>query len=155
MSEQPAEHRYAGFWIRFLAFIIDSIVASIMLAIVAEVLVGGQQVDLTNLSAMLSRLSWETVITAILIIGCWMYFAATPGKMVFKAHVVDAKTYHRASTLQLFVRYLGYFVSLFCLGLGFIWIGIDRRKQGWHDKLAGTVVIIGPPDEDKAEAEPE
>ncbi|MEO8407836.1 MAG: RDD family protein, partial [Oxalobacteraceae bacterium] len=35
----------------------------------------------------------------------------------------------------------GYFVSAlpFCLGL--IWVGLDKRKQGWHDKLAGTVVV--------------
>ncbi|MBT7879149.1 MAG: hypothetical protein HN738_13805, partial [Gammaproteobacteria bacterium] len=32
------------------------------------------------------------------------------------------------------------------LGLGFIWIALDKRKQGWHDKLAGTVVIIGKPE---------
>ena len=38
-------------------------------------------------------------------------------------------------------RYLGYYVSIipFCMGL--IWVAFDRRKQGWHDKLAGTVVI--------------
>jgi uncharacterized RDD family membrane protein YckC len=38
-------------------------------------------------------------------------------------------------------RYLGYFVSAIPLFLGLIWVGIDGRKQGWHDKLAGTVVI--------------
>ncbi len=30
---------------------------------------------------------------------------------------------------------------LFHYALGFIWVGVDQRKQGWHDKLAGTVVI--------------
>jgi len=38
-------------------------------------------------------------------------------------------------------RYLAYFVSALVLGLGFIWIAFDTRKQGWHDKLAGTVVV--------------
>ena len=57
------------------------------------------------------------------------------------ARVVDAKTLGPISTRQAIVRYIGYFVSTFSLFLGFIWVGIDRRKQGWHDKMAGTVVI--------------
>ena len=46
-----------------------------------------------------------------------------------------------ASRKQLLLRYLGYYVSLLPVGLGFFWIGLDRRKQGWHDKLAGTLVV--------------
>ena len=43
-----------------------------------------------------------------------------------------------------FLRAVGYFVSgIFYLG--FIWIAFDKRKQGWHDKIAGTVVIIREP----------
>lgn len=152
MPEQQEAPRYAGFWIRFVASIIDSVVASIMLWIVAEILFGGAQVDLTDLRAMLGRLSYETVLTAAFVVGCWMYFAATPGKMVFNAHVVDAVTLRRARGLQLFGRYLAYFVSLIPFGLGFIWIAFDRRKQGWHDKLAGTVVIIGKPADDANDA---
>jgi len=43
----------------------------------------------------------------------------------------------------LFVRYIGYFVSVIPFGLGFIWIAFDSKKQGFHDKLAGTVVVRG------------
>lgn len=60
--------------------------------------------------------------------------------MVIGANILDARTGGQPSNLQLLVRYAGYFVSMFALGLGFIWIGVDRRKQGWHDKIAGTVV---------------
>jgi uncharacterized RDD family membrane protein YckC len=38
-------------------------------------------------------------------------------------------------------RYFAYFLSTIPLGLGLIWVAFDKRKQGWHDKLAGTVVI--------------
>jgi uncharacterized RDD family membrane protein YckC len=40
-----------------------------------------------------------------------------------------------------FLRYIGYFVSGLALGIGFLWVAFDSRKQGWHDKIAGTVVI--------------
>jgi len=61
--------------------------------------------------------------------------------MVFGARVVDAQTGARMTTGQSIGRYLGYYVSIFGLGLGFVWVAFDPRKQGWHDKLAGTVVI--------------
>jgi len=38
-------------------------------------------------------------------------------------------------------RYFAYFISTIPLCLGFLWITFDRKKQGWHDKLAGTVVV--------------
>ncbi len=71
----------------------------------------------------------------------WIYKSATSGKMATKLTIVDAKTGGKPSTGQLIGRYLGYFVSMIPLFLGIIWVGIDKRKQGWHDKLAGTVVI--------------
>jgi uncharacterized RDD family membrane protein YckC len=40
-----------------------------------------------------------------------------------------------------FLRWVGYIISAAGICLGFIWIIFDRKKQGWHDKIAGTVVI--------------
>jgi uncharacterized RDD family membrane protein YckC len=42
------------------------------------------------------------------------------------------------------VRALSCFLSLVVLGLGFIWIAFDSEKQGWHDKIAGTIVVRAP-----------
>jgi uncharacterized RDD family membrane protein YckC len=61
--------------------------------------------------------------------------------MVVSAKIVDAKTGGKPTTQQLVVRYLGYFVSTIPLGLGLLWVAFDPRKQGWHDKMAGTVVV--------------
>jgi len=69
------------------------------------------------------------------------YRQATPGKMAIGARVVDATTGQAPSTRQLVIRYLGYYVSTIPLMLGLIWVAFDPRKQGWHDKLAGTVVV--------------
>jgi uncharacterized RDD family membrane protein YckC len=71
----------------------------------------------------------------------WMRFFGTPGKMATKLKIVDAKTGDRLSLGQAIGRYFAYIPALLPLGLGLIWIGIDKKKQGWHDKLAGTVVI--------------
>lgn len=42
---------------------------------------------------------------------------------------------------QLLVRYIAYLASALPLGLGFLWVAVDRRKQAFHDKLARTVVV--------------
>jgi uncharacterized RDD family membrane protein YckC len=71
----------------------------------------------------------------------WRYRGATPGKMAISAKIVDARTFGPPSTARLVVRYIAYIVSTVPLCLGFAWIGIDRRKQAFHDKIAGTVVV--------------
>jgi uncharacterized RDD family membrane protein YckC len=81
------------------------------------------------------------VLPAVAVIAFWSTKHATPGKMLIGAKIVDAKTGEYPSLKQHVIRYLGYFLSTFALGLGFIWVAFDRRKQGWHDKLAGTVVV--------------
>ena len=90
-------------------------------------------------------MGFDLLIMGTIFILFWVFKNATPGKMLFRSVIVDAKTLAAPSTAQNIVRYLGYFLSLLPLGLGFIWIGFDPRKQGWHDKLAGTVVIKGKP----------
>ena len=74
-------------------------------------------------------------------IALWIKLGTTPGKMAIGAVIVDARTGAPASGGQCVVRYIGYFVSTLPLLLGFIWVGFDSRKQGWHDKMAGTVVV--------------
>jgi uncharacterized RDD family membrane protein YckC len=39
------------------------------------------------------------------------------------------------------LRFVGYLVSTLVLMLGFLWIIWDKDKQGWHDKIAGTLVV--------------
>ena len=56
--------------------------------------------------------------------------------------VVDATSGENLSVTRAVIRYVGYLASLLPLGLGFFWILWDKRKQGFHDKLAHSVVIL-------------
>ena len=88
--------------------------------------------------------SWDLlalVAIAVAVIGFWRYCGATPGKSALGVKIVDAASGQPPSLLRLVLRFLGYFVSAFPLYLGFLWIAVDRRKQGWHDKIARTIVI--------------
>jgi uncharacterized RDD family membrane protein YckC len=133
--------KYAGFWIRTGAAIIDSILVLIIIAPILTAIYGAQY----WLDESLIKGFWDVLINfvlpAIAITVFWIYKSATPGKMATKLTIVDAKTGGKPTTAQFILRYFGYYVSMVPLFLGIIWVGIDKRKQGWHDKLAGTVVI--------------
>jgi uncharacterized RDD family membrane protein YckC len=81
------------------------------------------------------------VLPAVIVILLWIKLSTTPGKMAIGATIVDARTGSKPTIGQFCIRYLGYFVSALPLCLGLIWVGFDSRKQGWHDKMAGTVVV--------------
>jgi len=135
------EQEYAGFWIRTWASIIDTV---LILLIIWPILTGIYGVEYWQSTSFVQG-TWDVllnyILPAIAVIIFWSYKSATPGKMVTNLTIVDAKSGGKPSTGQFIGRYLGYYVSMLPLFLGIIWVGIDKRKQGWHDKLAGTVVI--------------
>ncbi len=54
--------------------------------------------------------------------------------MATKLKIVDAKTGNKMSYSQALGRYLTYMPAMLLLGLGLIWVGIDKKKQGWHGR---------------------
>ncbi len=78
---------------------------------------------------------------AVMILPFWFKKQATPGKMLIRAKIADAKTLLEPSKTQLVMRYLGYPVSVVPLFLGLFYGSFHRKRQSWHDLLAGTVVI--------------
>ena len=61
--------------------------------------------------------------------------------MIIRSKIVNAKTGKKPSLLQFYPPLFAYFVSYFVFFIGFFWIAFDKKKQGWHDLLAGTVVV--------------
>lgn len=135
------EYEYAGFWVRTGAAIIDSILILIIIVPILTAIYGTDYWINQSIVKGFWDVLFNYILPAIAAIIFWTYKSATPGKMALKLTIVDAKTGGQPSTGQLIGRYFGYYISIIPLFLGIIWVGIDRRKQGWHDKLAGTVVI--------------
>jgi uncharacterized RDD family membrane protein YckC len=132
---------YVGFWPRVGAALIDTVLLCAILYPLLTWIYGGEY----WLDPQLVKgpadfiLSW--VLPAIAVVLFWVYRQATPGKMAISARIVDARTGAAPTTRQLAIRYLGYYVSTIPLCLGLLWVAFDPRKQGWHDKMAGTVVV--------------
>jgi len=134
---------YAGFWKRVLAALIDSfLILCVTTPLIAAVYGWGYFTDGTR-SILPSGADFfiSYVLPAVATIIFWKTRQATPGKMALSLKIVDAQTGQPMSSGQAIGRYFAYFVSAIVLMLGYLWVAFDPRKQAWHDKLAGTVVV--------------
>jgi uncharacterized RDD family membrane protein YckC len=136
-----SEQQYAGFWIRVIASIIDTILLAIVLLVIVFPLYSAGLITDNPEDLGVVGIFLNYVIPPILVIVFWRYKSATPGKLITHISIVDAETGGKPSFGQFIIRYIAYYISAIPLLLGFIWIGFDKRKQGWHDKIAKTVVI--------------
>ncbi|HTF14678.1 MAG TPA: RDD family protein [Burkholderiales bacterium] len=133
--------KYVGFWKRVLATLIDSLILVVFIGLIAIAFYGREYLRLSNEGkTVIFDLVVQGLLPALAVIFFWRYRSATPGKMLISAKIADADTFGTPSTGKLIGRYFAYILSCFFM-LGFIWVAFDKRKQGWHDKLAGTVVI--------------
>ena len=152
LSQNPP--RYAGFGIRFVAFIIDSLLAMLLIAPLIGLIISTdvrpqdfldiRNIMVLDLETMLSFVYNQlvnTLITIAVIILFWIYRSATPGKMILGLTIVDANSLQPLSKGQCFVRYLGYYLAAIPLFIGLFFVIMDTKKQGWHDKIAKTLVI--------------
>ncbi len=140
---QTQEMRYAGFWIRVAAAMIDTVLLLLFTLPLLIAIYGWAyfDADKTGFVAGGADILITWILPAVAVIAFWIAKQATPGKMLLSARIVDASTGNAPSAGQLIGRYFAYLVSLVPFGLGYLWIAFDKRKQGWHDKLAGTVVV--------------
>lgn len=150
MNNEQATTEYAGFWRRLFAVLIDTTLYSILVTPIFVALYGRDyfywQNSNTDFFAIYSITDFIfTIIVPIaLTIIFWRYFSATPGKLLLDCKIANADTLKPIHWKQACLRYLAYIASAIPLYLGFAIIGLDKRKQGLHDKLAKTVVIHTP-----------
>lgn len=136
MDKKEEGINYVGFWVRLLAAIIDWII----LGIIGRILFGSEATQINNMGADVNFSGWRTIVPFLYIIIFWVWFSATPGKLILGMKII--KTSGEKIDLKVsLIRFFSYIPSAFILFIGFIWIGIDKKKQGWHDKIAKTYVI--------------
>jgi len=143
----PNEYQYVGFWLRVGAAIIDTILVLCVAVPLVVWFYGWDELVFGSAEGFRpTRFAIDWLLPAAATLLFWYFRSATPGKLVIGARIVDAKSGGKPTTAQLVVRYLGYFVSTIPLCLGLLWVAFDARKQGFHDKLARTVVIRRKPE---------
>jgi uncharacterized RDD family membrane protein YckC len=127
---------------RLVGYIIDIMIQFVLVAVTLAI------------AAMLGAIIWPVgVLCALLVIpiaiGYFPYFwvssGQTPGMSVMKIKVVRDSDGGPVEAGPALLRLLGFWLSTAIFYLGFIWIFVDKRRRGWMDLLAGTVVVAVPP----------
>jgi uncharacterized RDD family membrane protein YckC len=148
----PARQVYAGFWLRAVAFLIDTFILSFTFAL-ASSLSPSPLIIFPQPNAQLWMAIPQLTLAGFLFLFLmmWLYYAAfeasvwqaTPGKRVMKLYVTDLSghpvTFGRAS-----VRYFGRKISELTFLVGYILAGFTERKQALHDLIAGCLVLRRP-----------
>lgn len=136
-KKETSSQKYAGFWLRLLAYLIDYVI----LIVASKIIFGDRIVTTTSNSVSAQFDGVFFLIPLLYFILFWKFFSATPGKMLLKMKIISEKNPDKLSWKDVILRYIGYFISGIVILLGFIWIGFDKKKQGWHDKIAKTFVV--------------
>ncbi|HEX8034840.1 MAG TPA: RDD family protein [Ktedonobacterales bacterium] len=154
MKKVERQDVYAGFVTRATAFIIDIVamtVAIIVVIALSQAVLGfftlygllGQRIVNSAQFQVIVSVAMIILGTAIAIgypVGFWALLGQTPGQWLLGVRIVRV-TGKPLTVRRALLRYLGYWLSAIPLGLGFLWVLVDDRRQGWHDKLAGTYVV--------------
>jgi uncharacterized RDD family membrane protein YckC len=158
---------YVGFWRRFFATLIDGFLFAIVYWIVFGIL--ASRADFSSWRVFLDidpatgrPLASDAEIQAALrdffglwigLIGItwllhflylvifWSWQGGTIGQLLLGIQVRREADGQRIGIGTSILRYIGYIISIWVFYLGLIWVAFDARKQGWHDKIAGTLVI--------------
>lgn len=150
-SSGPA---YAGFWIRFLAYIIDGILVGavtfglIKATGVITVFCPAGVTDPNDPSCSgtsISPLFYVILLVPLLYDSLLWSVGGTLGQRVLGLRVVNAATGGNLGIARSLLRFVGFIIATIPIYIGLIWAGFDPRKQGWHDKIAGSFVIKGAP----------
>lgn len=143
LSMDNNDLEYAGFWVRFGAALIDTVLQVAIILPLMLYLYGPMAISSHKSEVMgwPEELMLSHVLPMAMVVSFWILKQATPGKLMLSLRIVDAKTGELPSMGQWVRRYLSMYISCLVIFLGFFWVAFDRKKQAWHDKLAGTVVV--------------
>ena len=158
MQNSYSNENYAGFWVRLAAYVIDSVIVAIGLLVVRLAWIGiGALISGTILDEnVLFHYSLKDIVLYIFKV---MYFAlltwctgTTIGKRLMNLRVVSADRNEKLSFVDVLYREtVGRFLCGISIWIGYIIVGIDKEKRGFHDMLCDTRVVY----EKKAKMYPE
>ncbi len=158
--------QYAGFVTRAVALVIDILIVIVAVLVISasislplDFFLGVNKVSCATQSAgasvvaswgflrsaLCNVVDWTLVLVAVMTGPVYFIFLSTAGGQTIGKYVMGVRIVRtdgrQMSYIKALVRYLGYFVSLATLGLGFLWVVFDGQRRALHDHMAGTCVI--------------
>ena len=142
LSNGSASRQYAGFWIRTLAAIIDTIIMLIITSPLLYLFYGADFITSESMVKGGADIIISYIFPIAFSVALWMKFGGTPGKRMLGLKVIDEQTGQYLTLGKSLLRYVGYLVSTIGLLIGFFWVAFDKKKKGWHDHIAGSIVVV-------------
>ena len=136
----------AGFWIRVVASLIDMLALGLVESALGSLLIRAGGID-PGWRDPEERMIMFTVASFGLVLGYAYrvffigYCGQTPGKMAVRIKVIRTSGTDVGYARAFLREVVGKFLSKLILGIGYLMVAVDSRKQGLHDKLADTYVI--------------
>ena len=142
---------FAGFFSRFLAWLIDGIAMAVLAFIVAFIAGGCIALTAGSQGDFLSFLSGSLACLLLVILAAFQFFyfgyfwskdGQSIGMKLVNVRVIRQNQSEPISFWRAAFRgTLGYYISSLIFGLGYIWAAFDGNKEAWHDKLFNTWVV--------------
>lgn len=139
--------RFADHGARLLSYIVDVIILSVVIGVIAivftAIIVGAATSDADAAAVLTGILLLATILVVSLAYFpyFWLRGGQTPGMRLFGLYVVRDRDGGPIDTSQAILRLVGYWINGIVLYIGYAWILVDQRRRGWHDLIAGTVVV--------------
>lgn len=138
IQEQPV--RYAGFWMRFWAYLLDLVVIGSIERIVVKPLFRLLDISLSEFNMFAPISIASAIIFYVYFVLMTKYFNQTLGKMVFGLKVIDLKRDQLTWGTILFREWIGRFISATIM-IGYLIVAFLPKKQGLHDLFTDTTVV--------------
>ncbi|NHC42182.1 RDD family protein [Bacillus sp. MM2020_1] len=132
--------RYAGFWMRFWAYLLDLVVVGSIVRLLIKPVFRILDIPLAEANMFAPASIAAAVIFYLYFVLMTKYFNQTLGKMVFGLKVVDLKSDQLTWGTILFREWIGRFISATII-IGYIIVAFLPKKQGLHDLFTDTTVI--------------
>lgn len=132
---------YAGFWIRFWAYLLDLIVIASLNRIIVYPILKVFGLDDVSFSIFSVEAFLTTIVFFAYFVLMTKFFNQTLGKMVLGIKVTSSHGLNLSWGTVIFREVVGRFISKSLFGLVYVWVAFSPTKQGVHDFFADTWVI--------------
>ncbi|ALF11817.1 RDD family protein [Parageobacillus thermoglucosidasius] len=141
VGDASSQVRYAGFWMRFWAYLLDLLVVGSINRLLVFPLFHLLDISVERTSMFAPATIATTVTFYAYFVLMTKFFQQTLGKMVFGMKVIDESGKPLTWTTVLFREVIGKFIAKTILFIGFLFVAFSEKKKGMHDQFADTLVI--------------
>jgi uncharacterized RDD family membrane protein YckC len=139
--------KYAAWYLRLAALLIDKAIICLLVLLlvpgsfkIVTLLMGFHLMDALNFLGTIDGI-WFIMVPVVYFILTWGFFSRTAGMMLLKTRIADYNG-QKIGWMKAVLRVFAFYLSLILLGLGFLPILFDKKRQGLHDKLTKTMVVM-------------